>query len=416
MDFGTAILYVLAVLAIIGVAGFIVYALAGLTISVIDKKNVKLFSGSNENSLSKEDQKLLLADNDYQVKLEEDEKKEEEKKPAEKQPEENHGEAKEVTSQVDFDAADDEKREIDSNKNALNEREQNLNSNTDDSDEEENNDDEDLEAMYQKLIADINTEATATEKEEAVEEPKVEEIVEEPKVEETVEEPKVEEVVEEEPKVKEVVEEEPKVEEKVVDDEKVKDLQTQLEELKAQLQAEQAEKDAIKTQNDELAKKLQEKPIVETQIVETESLESLIARRDMLNQRLADSEKELKSNKKEYIPLAKIKRNLETDKAKLRRKEAIVAKQKVVLFGVNNYVVDPKKEKKLSEDLDVLDALRLSVQHCEEVMKNNEDRYPILEKTNGILTKQVEQTKTDIADLEARIAKLQTNGSDTSAK
>ena len=49
-------------------------------------------------------------------------------------------------------------------------------------------------------------------------------------------------------------------------------------------------------------------------------------------------------------------------------------------------------------------------------MKNNEDRYPILEKTNGILTKQVEQTKTDIADLEARIAKLQTNGSDTSAK
>ena len=46
---------------------------------------------------------------------------------------------------------------------------------------------------------------------------------------------------------------------------------------------------------------------------------------------------------------------------------------------------------KLSEDLDVLDALRLSVQHCEEVMKENEDRYPILENTYNILTKQVEE-------------------------
>ena len=106
------------------------------------------------------------------------------------------------------------------------------------------------------------------------------------------------------------------------------------------------------------------------------------------------------------MPLARIKKNLESDRTKLRRKEAVVAKQKVMLFGVNNYVVDPEKEKKLSEDLDVLDALRLSVQHCEEVMKDNEDRYPILEKTNGILTKQVADLKADIADVEARITKL----------
>ena len=96
---------------------------------------------------------------------------------------------------------------------------------------------------------------------------------------------------------------------------------------------------------------------------------------------------------------------MESDKAKLRRKEAIVAKQKVVLFGVNNYVVDPEKEKKLSEDLDVLDALRLSVQHCEEVIKNNEDRLPILEKTYKILTSQIDDIKLDIEDVKDRIAK-----------
>ena len=141
-------------------------------------------------------------------------------------------------------------------------------------------------------------------------------------------------------------------------------------------------------------------------------MEALLARREVLAERLADSEKELKANKKEYVPLSRIKKNLETDKAKLRRKEAVVAKQKVMLFGVNNYVVDPEKEKKLSEDLDVLDALRLSVQHCEEVMKDNEDRYPILEKTNGILTKQVEDLKADIADIDARIAKLQGDAND----
>ena len=109
-----------------------------------------------------------------------------------------------------------------------------------------------------------------------------------------------------------------------------------------------------------------------------------------------------------FIPLYKINKTLERDNVKLRRKEALVAKQKVVLYGVNNYVdIDEEKAKKLAEDLDLLEGLRLSVQHCEEVMKDNEDRYPILEKTNAILTKQVEDLKADIAELDARIAKLQ---------
>lgn len=396
MDFGTAILYVLAVLAIIAVAGLVVYALAGLTVSIIDKKNVNLFGKEQtDHQVTKDEQKLLLEDNDYQLKLD-DEKKPE----AKKEEVEDDGEPKEVEQTIDFDAADAEKKQIEANRNSINERESIVNATED----EKADEDDDLETMYQKLIADINSEAT--------EEPKAEEPAEEPEekpeeVEEPVEEK--EEVVEEPTPVEETpVEPEPVV--PAQDDQKVKDLQSQLDQLKSQLEKEQAEKSAVQSQNEELAKKLEEKPTVETQVVETESLESLTARLDILTQRLTDSEKELKTNKKEYLPLARIKRHLEADKAKLRRKEAIVAKQKVVLFGVNNYVVDPEKEKKLSEDLDILDALRLSVQHCEEVMKDNEDRYPILEKTNGILTKQVEDTKNDISDIQARIAKLQDDG------
>ena len=379
MDFGTAILYVLAVIAIIAVAGLIIYVLAALIVSIIDKKEVKPF-GSNQEKEAKEKEQLLLDGKDYQLTFEEE-------KPAEETPVQE--EAKEVEGDmVDLDLADEEEKELAERRRAIEER-------NEEPVEEEVEEEDDLEALYQKLINDINSEAAEEEAEE-VEEPveETEEVVEE----EVQEEPAEEEV--EEPAQEEVVEE--VVEEPQVDEEK-EDLKAQLAALQAQLAEEQAQKD-------ELAKQLAEKPEAEFVEVESESLESLNARREVLAERLAESEKELRANKKEFVPLAKIKKNLETDKAKLRRKEAVVAKQKVMLFGVNNYVVDPEKEKKLSEDLDVLDALRLSVQHCEEVMSENEDRYPILEKTNAILTKQVEDLRADVADIDARIAKLQGEG------
>ena len=366
MDFGSAVLNVLAVIGIIIVAGLVIYLLAALVVSILDKKEVKPFKSNEESKAEEhEEQRLLLENRDYQLSFD-DEKKEEPKEEVQEEP-------REVGESIDLDLADEEKKQIE-------ERQRVVNSNVEEV-EEEPEEEVDLEAMYAKLINDINSEATEEEPEEEAEEEPVEELEEE-----------VEEPVEEEP-----VEEEPVEEEPEVDEEK--------EALKAQL----AE---LQSKNAELAKQLEEKPAVET--VETESLEGLLARKAVLEERLSASEKELKANKKEYIPLSRIKKNLESDKAKLRRKEAVVAKQKVVLFGVNNYVVDPEKEKKLSEDLDVLDALRLSVQHCEEVMKENEDRYPILEKTNGILTKQVEELRSDIADLDARIAKLQgeDNGAD----
>ena len=84
-----------------------------------------------------------------------------------------------------------------------------------------------------------------------------------------------------------------------------------------------------------------------------------------------------------------------------------MARKKVMLYGVNNYVdIDEEKAKKLSEDLDLLDGLRLSVQHCEEVMEQNKDRFPILERTNKILLEQNKQIKEDIEEVKADIEKL----------
>ena len=363
------ILSVLGIIALIAVSGLVIYLLAGLIISIIEKKNVKLFNTEEAKPSEQNEQQLLLQDSSYELNLDDEE------------------EAKEVGEAIDLDAADREKEEIEKQKAALAEREEEIKE--DPFAEEEEEEEESLDEMYQKLIADINAEAAQEEPTEATEEePETEEVVEEPE--------EVEEEVVEEP-VEETVEEE-------VEEDNNDELQKEIEALKAQLQVEQAEKAALRQE-------LEAQPTTQ-EVVETESLEALQARLAVLNERLAASEKELKANKKEYLPLARIKKHLEVDKTKLRRKEAVVAKQKVMLFGVNNYVVDPEKEQKLSEDLDVLDALRLSVQHCEEVMKDNEDRYPILENTNKILTKQVADLKADVADIEARIARLNGDGND----
>ncbi len=165
-------------------------------------------------------------------------------------------------------------------------------------------------------------------------------------------------------------------------------------------------------QDDEV--KIEQKPIepvVEpreiTNVYELFPLEMLEERLEKLQARLKVNERDLKGNRKEYTPLARVQRRLERDQEKLRRREAIIARKKVMLYGVNNYVdIDEEKAKKLSEDLDLLDGLRLSVQHCEEVMEQNKDRFPILEKTNQILVEQNRQIKDDIAEVETAIAKL----------
>ena len=159
-------------------------------------------------------------------------------------------------------------------------------------------------------------------------------------------------------------------------------------------------------------------PIVpETQTIETPSavvkpvdadVERLEAELADAQERLRANEKELRQCKKEFIPLRKVKRTLENDEKKLRRKEALVAKQKVVLYGVNNYAdIDEEKAKKLAEDLDLLDGLKLSVQHCHEVMANNEERYPLLEQIYNLLSTKNADLKEEVRRLQALLADAQ---------
>ena len=55
-----------------------------------------------------------------------------------------------------------------------------------------------------------------------------------------------------------------------------------------------------------------------------------------------------------------------------------VAKQKIAMYGVNSNKADPAKKAKLDENLQALAELKDSVDHCEEVIRKNKDRYPVL--------------------------------------
>ena len=62
--------------------------------------------------------------------------------------------------------------------------------------------------------------------------------------------------------------------------------------------------------------------------------------------------------------------------------------------------------------MDLLEGLRLSVQHCEEVMKANEDRYPILETAYNNLLETNKNLKADIDECTAKIEELKASEED----
>ena len=135
--------------------------------------------------------------------------------------------------------------------------------------------------------------------------------------------------------------------------------------------------------------------------------EAYLERLAILDERLKNAKKDLKINNKELNPLEKVRRTLERDKAKLRRKYAIVAKKKVALYGVNNYVdIDKEKAEKLAQEIELLEGLKLSVAHCEEVMNANVDRYPILVHTDKILKENIANIEADMANLNKELNAL----------
>lgn len=204
-------------------------------------------------------------------------------------------------------------------------------------------------------------------------------------------------------------------------EETVEEEDTQSEEVAENEEANETEESA-EPENSEVEEEAKEEEAVEEDDAQEEIAPAVVAIGPVANmtrgeleakladeqERLKENEKDLRQCKKEYIPLRRVKKTLENDEKKLRRKEALVAKQKVVLYGVNNYAdIDEEKAKKLAEDLDLLDGLKLSVQHCQEVMEKNEERYPLLEKIFNLLSAQNEEIKADIKELQDALAKLQ---------
>ena len=392
----SAVLNVLAIIGLVAVAAFIIVFLTDLLISIIDGKNGIFFKRSKK---EKGDVKELEMGDELAPKQIAQEVKEE---------------PKELTNNVNMDLAESERLALLDQKTAANSEQEELKERVTALEEKVNDEDEDdgeltdeeLDRMYAQLIADINKEDEEAEDKDEFD--LNEDFEEEPAKEpEEVEEPEEAPVVE--------VEEPAEPEE-----DKVSTLEQQIEELKKMLEEQSQEKDDLskkleqeQQEKENLAKELENRPeVVAVESVDGISMEELLKQKEELEERLRNASKELKANKKEYIPLARIKKTLEGDEAKLRRREAIVAKKKIMLFGVTNYVVDPEKEKELSEDLDQLEALRLSVEHCQEVMTENKDRYPLLENTNKILKTTVEQIENDLEVVNQKIAALQAKDGD----
>ena len=398
VDFGSALVNVLAIIAIIIAGGFIIFFLGDLLLSILDPK-------TEDKKKAKEERPEVLKE----------EKKVEEPKfvPIEEVKPEPVQEKEEEVKTVDEDLAEKERLELGYV-------------------EEPKDSFADLRAAEEEYKQN-NLKALEEKQNIVKEEPADEDIdlndfffddedfnfgVQEDEEPEKVEEDKLDGQVsifnEEAPASEEKVEEKTEtVEENKVSEE----AQAEIDELRRELEEQKAEYEALKEQTEREKNKWQEeRAALENLFETTENKEEFVpmmtlkeyeARLEVLKERLKANEKDLKANKKEFLPLARVKKNLDNDKKKLRRREALVAKQKVVLYGVNNYVdIDEEKAKKLAEDLDLLDGLRLSVQHCEEVIAANKERYPILETTNRILTTVNKEIKADIQEVETAIAKL----------
>ena len=394
VDFGSALVNVLAIIAIIIAGGFIIFFLGDLLLSILDPKTEDKKKAKEERpEVLKEEKKVeepkfvpIEGVKPAPVQEKEEEVKTVDEDLAEKERLELGYVEEPKDSFADLRAAEEEYRQ--NNLKTLEEK-QNIVK------EEPADEDIDLNDFFFD-DEDFNFGVQEDEEPEKVEEDKLDGQVSIFNEEAPVSEEKVETV--EENKVSE-------------------EAQAEIDELRRELEEQKAEYEALKEQTEREKNKWQEeRAALENLFETTENKEEFVpmmtlkeyeARLEVLKERLKANEKDLKANKKEFLPLARVKKNLDNDKKKLRRREALVAKQKVVLYGVNNYVdIDEEKAKKLAEDLDLLDGLRLSVQHCEEVIAANKERYPILETTNRILTTVNKEIKADIQEVETAIAKL----------
>ncbi len=429
----SAVLNVLAIIVLALAAGFIILLLVDLILGCIDGKRGILFFRNRKNSdrdneilyqynkdlalndayyLQNNDKKLAL-DFDKQYEKENEPEKtnnidfakaEEEQKLLEEKnkPEEEKKEEVEVNDNFTFinKVSPEVEKQIDEEEKVEPKLEENEEKQEKEEDEFDFLDDEDEDDKSIEEILQAIKERNMKARNKYLEEQEIE-----PDFEDDEEINTVEELEDEKQDLEKAVE-------NVENQEPVQDeialLKAQIEELNKKVEEEQNKnkdlEEKAKQDVENLKKELENKP-VENEEYSQEDLEVLEAKLAELQERQKQNDKDLKINKKEYLPLARIERSLESDKEKLRRREAIVAKKKMVIFGVNNYEHDEEKEQKLREEIDMLEGLRMSVEHCQNVMDEAKDRYPILKKSNEILTRNAEQIASDIAEVEAKIAK-----------
>ena len=380
----TVILNVVIVLGIIIAGGFLIFFVGDLLLSIIDPtSDDRKIKQKRKKDVAKFKEELNKIGPDALEKAKEDEDIARIIALSEEDEEELDRTVDEVTGAIvetykERESVEESKTQSDTQEGESDESESN--------EDEENSVDEDAErekriaearAALERRKEEILKRLQASREEEQEEEHKAEESSKED-TEEKEEEEVVEEVVE-------------------LHDEKEDDLE---EERKA-LEAEKAKYKSLITEIQQKQKESKKEEVV------SGSKEEYLQKLKEKEEALEENEKELRTCNKEYKPLNKVRKNLEKDEKKLRIKEAQVAKQKVLLYGVNNYGdIDEEKAKKLSEELDLLDGLKLSVEHCREVMEENKDRLPILEKMHEVLTKQNQELKEDIEYLKSMIEKF----------
>jgi len=136
-----------------------------------------------------------------------------------------------------------------------------------------------------------------------------------------------------------------------------------------------------------------------------------------LQQRLRENEKAIRGNNKEFVPLRRIRDTLERDLKLLRKREAIVAKQQVIIYGVNNITnLDPERVKKLEIDVKQLTGLQQSVANCQDIMHKNRDRFPTLENLDKVLKGQNRQLVSDIEEYRTAIEFFENAEKESQAK
>jgi len=180
---------------------------------------------------------------------------------------------------------------------------------------------------------------------------------------------------------------------------------------------------AIESRRQELVVKEEQLTLEETRILkESREVHTLITERsytteernriladyrvkiEELRERLRVNEKSIRDNNKEYVPLRRIKDTLDRDLRLLRKREAVVAKQQVLVYGVNNITsLDPERVKKLEQDVKQLTGLQQSVANCEEILNKNKDRYPTLVSLDKVLKSQNSQLLRDIEEMQGNI-------------